>query len=88
MALSHAFAHQQGNGVIERFFRTLKEQAISRWNFRTTAEVRAAVTDFVAGYNAAWRQERLGYLTRQTTGTVIPSRKATPHDPSRGSIEG
>ena len=64
MALSYAFAHQpQGNGVIERFFRTLKEQAIWGRSFRTAAEVRAAVTDFVARYNTAWRLERLGYLS-------------------------
>ena len=51
------------NGVIERFFRTLKEQAIWGRTFRTAAEVRAAVSDFVARYNAAWRLERLGYLS-------------------------
>jgi transposase InsO family protein len=45
---SHHFSHQ-----------------ISHWGrtFRTAAEVRAAVTDFVARYNAAWRLERLGYLS-------------------------
>src|SRR3954469_3709667 len=64
MALSSAFPHQpQGNGVIERFFRTLKEQAIWGRTFRTAAEVWAAVSDFVARYNAAWRLERLGYLS-------------------------
>jgi transposase InsO family protein len=64
MALSYAFPHQpQCNGVIERFFRTLKEQTIWGRTFRTAAEVRAAVTDFVARYNAAWRLERLGYLS-------------------------
>jgi transposase InsO family protein len=64
MALSYAFPHQpQCNGVIERFFRTLKEQAIWGRTFRTAAEVRAAVTDFIARYNAAWRLERLGYLS-------------------------
>ena len=51
------------NGIIERFFRTLKEQAIWGRTFRTAAEVRAAVSDFVARYNAAWRLERLGYLS-------------------------
>ena len=64
MALSYALPHQpQGNGVIERFFRTLKEQAIWGRSFRTAAEVRAAVSDFVVRYNAAWRLERLGYLS-------------------------
>jgi len=64
MALSYAFPHQpEGNGVIERFFRTLKEPAIWGRTLRTAAEVRAAVTDFAARYNAAWRLERLGFLS-------------------------
>jgi putative transposase len=76
MALSYAFPHQpQCNGVIERFFRTLKEQAIWGRTFRTAAEVRAAVSDFVARYNAAWRLERLGYLS--------PPRLPRPTPPAR-----
>ena len=64
LALSYAFPHQpECNGVIERFFRTLKEQTIWGQTFRTAAEVRAAVADFVARYNALWRLERLGYLS-------------------------
>jgi putative transposase len=62
IGLSYAFVRQpQGNGVVERFFRTLKEQAIWGRIFHTAAEVRAAVADFIARYNAAWRLERLGY---------------------------
>jgi len=62
MALSHAFPHQpQANGVCERFFRTLKEQAIFGRTFRTAAEVRAAVSEFVARYNSCWRLARLGF---------------------------
>jgi putative transposase len=56
MALSDAFVRQpQGNGVVERFFRTLKEQVIWGQVYRTAAEVRAAVAAFVARYNSAWR---------------------------------
>ena len=62
MALSYSFVRQpQGNGVIERFFRTLKEQVIWGRVFRTAEEVRAAVAAFVTRYNAQWRLERLGY---------------------------
>jgi putative transposase len=62
MALSHAFPHQpETNGVCERFFRTLKEQAVFGRIFRTAAEVRAAVSEFVARYNASWRLARLGF---------------------------
>jgi putative transposase len=64
MALSYAFVRQpQGNGVVERFFRTLKEQVIWGRVFRTAAEVRAAVAAFVTRYNAEWRLQRLGYLS-------------------------
>ena len=49
------------NGVCERFFRTLKEQAIFGRIFRTAAEVKAAVSEFVARYNASWHLARLGY---------------------------
>jgi transposase InsO family protein len=49
--------------VAERFFRTLKEQAIWGRVFRTAEEVRAAVAAFVTRYNAQWRLQRLGYLS-------------------------
>jgi transposase InsO family protein len=62
MALSHAFPHQpETNGVCERFFRTLKEQAIFGRIFRTAVEVAAAVAEFVARYNTSWRLARLGF---------------------------
>ena len=62
MAMSYAFPHQpECNGVAERWFRTLKEQTIFGRIFRTVAEVKAAVADFVAHYNASWALERLDY---------------------------
>ena len=62
ISLSYSFPHQpECNGVIERFFRTLKEQTIWGRTFRTVAEVKAAVTAFVERYNTSWRLERLGY---------------------------
>jgi transposase InsO family protein len=62
MAMSYAFRHQpECNGVVERFFRTLKEQVIFGRIFRSAAEVKAAITEFVVRYNGLWRLERLGY---------------------------
>lgn len=59
---SYAFVGQpETNGVIERFFRTLKEQAIHGRVFQTIDEVRDAVRDFAARYNAAWLIEKNGY---------------------------
>jgi putative transposase len=64
MALSHSFSHQpETNGVVERFFRTLKEQVIYGRIFHTAAEVTAAVATFVTRYNASWRLARLGYMS-------------------------
>jgi putative transposase len=51
------------NGIIERFWRTLKEQCIYGQVFKNLAEVEAAVSAFIANYNQYWRIERLGFMT-------------------------
>ena len=51
------------NGVVERWNRTLKEQAIYGRVFRNLDGVRAAVAEFVEQYNQNWRLEKLGYQT-------------------------
>ena len=64
MAPSYAFIREpETNGVIERFFRTLKEQAIHGHVFQTIDEVRDAVRTFAARYNAEWLIEKNGYLS-------------------------
>ncbi len=47
--------------MIERLFRTLKEQAIHGRIFQTIDDVRTAVREFVARYNAEWLVEKNGY---------------------------
>jgi putative transposase len=62
MAPSYAFvAEPETNGVIERLFRTLKEQAIHGRIFQTIDDVRDAVRAFVARYHAEWLVEKNGY---------------------------
>ena len=62
VAPSDAFvAEPETNGVIERLFRTLKEQAIHGRIFQTIDKVRTAVREFVARYNAEWLVEKNGY---------------------------
>lgn len=62
MAPSYAFvAEPETNGVIERLFRTLKEQIVHGRIFQTIEEVREAVRAFVARYNAEWLIEKNGY---------------------------
>ena len=51
------------NGVVERWNRTLKEQAVYGRVFRHLADLRAAVAAFVERYNQCWRLEKLAYRT-------------------------
>ena len=59
-----AFVRQpEGNGCIERFFRTLKEQLLWIRRFRDLAELREALNEFRHRYNQHWIVQRLGYRT-------------------------
>ena len=51
----------EGNGCIERFFRTLKEQLLWVRSFRDAEDVRQAVTEWVAIYHENWLIERHGH---------------------------
>jgi transposase InsO family protein len=62
IAPSYAFVGEpETNGVIERLFRTLKEQIIHGRVFQTIDEVREAVRDFATRYNAEWLVEKNGF---------------------------
>jgi len=64
IAPSFAFVeHPQTNGVVERFFRTLKEQIIYGRIYQTVEDLRVAVDKFVELYNGESRIERLGFLS-------------------------
>jgi transposase InsO family protein len=59
-----AFVEQpQTNGVVERFNRTLKEQAIFGKVLRNIEDVRRAVGKFVEDYNDQWRIEKSGFVS-------------------------
>lgn len=61
---SYAFVGEpQTNGVIERLFRTLKEQVVHGRIFETIDEVREAVRRFAEQYNAEWLIDKNGYLS-------------------------
>jgi transposase InsO family protein len=53
----------EGNGVAERFIRTLKENFLWVHTFDTIDELRCALRDFAAHYNATWLVARHGYRT-------------------------
>jgi transposase InsO family protein len=62
IAPSFAFvAEPETNGVIERFFRTLKEQIVHGRIYHTIDEVRDAVRAFAARYNTEWLIAKNGY---------------------------
>jgi putative transposase len=65
---SPAFVRQpEGNGCIERFFRTLKEQLLWVRYFRDLDELHAALVEFRHRYNHNWIIGRLGYRTPAQT---------------------
>ena len=59
---SPAFVREpEGNGCIERFFRTLKEQLLWVRHFQSVPELVRALEEFRALYNQHWLIERLGF---------------------------
>ena len=61
---SPAFVRQpEGNGSIERFFRTLKEQLLWIRDFRDLGELRTALIEFRTRYNHKWILQRLNCRT-------------------------
>lgn len=61
---SPSFVRQpEGNGCIERFFRTLKEQLLWVRHFADLNELRSALNTFRTNYNHGWIIERLRYRT-------------------------
>jgi hypothetical protein len=64
MTSSPSFVREpEGNGVAERFVRTLKENLIWIRNFATVAELVAALREFKRTYNEQWLIERHGFRT-------------------------
>jgi transposase InsO family protein len=64
IAPSFAFLNEpETNGVVERFFRTLKEQVIYGKSFQNIEELTEAVSRFVDRYNTQWRLEKIGYMS-------------------------
>ncbi len=58
----HALA-VEGNGVAERFIRTLKENLLWVKTFETIEQLRAELVAFARRYNETWLVARHGYKT-------------------------
>ncbi len=77
IAPSFAFvAAPQTNGVVERFHRTLKEQAIHGRVFKNLEAVRAAVTAFADRYHRHWRLEKRGFMSPHEARQAYAMQKA------------
>ena len=64
IASSPAFVREpEGNGCVERFIRTLKENLLWVRRFDTIEELRQALHAFKETYNRTWIVERHGYQT-------------------------
>ena len=64
IASSPAFVREpEGNGCVERFIRTLKENLLWVRRFATIAELSLALHAFKDSYNQTWIVERHGYQT-------------------------
>jgi len=64
IASSPAFVREpEGNGCVERFIRTLKENLLWVRRFATVEELRLALHAFKDTYNQTWIVERHGYQT-------------------------
>ena len=63
---SPAFVREpEGNGCIERFFRTLKEQLLWVRHFETVEELAEVLEEFRQRYNEQWLVERLYFQSRR-----------------------
>jgi putative transposase len=61
---SPAFVREpEGNGCVERFIRTLKENLLWVRRFETIEELRLALHAFRTTYNQTWIVQRHGYQT-------------------------
>ena len=64
IASSPSFVRQpEGNGCVERFIRTLKEQLLWLRRFSTVAELEASLREFRERFNHHWIIGRIGYRT-------------------------
>ena len=70
----------QGNGVAERFMRTLKEQCLWSRLFEDVDDLRQGVAAFIDAYNNEWLIERLGHRTpREAFRDARPRRRRDSH---------
>src|SRR5512134_707325 len=70
----------EGNGVAERFIRTLKENLLWVRHFETIEELRLALLDFAGWYNTHWLVARHGHRTPAQVRADQQLAIIRPHD--------
>lgn len=53
----------EGNSVVERFMRTLKEECLWQHHLNTLEDVEGVLSEWIPRYNTRRRHQSLGYLT-------------------------
>lgn len=56
----HAYTPEQ-NGIVERFFHSLKEECVWRHNFESSEEARRAVSNWIYSYDTERPHQALDY---------------------------
>ena len=73
MTSSPSFVREpEGNGIAERFIRTLKENLLWVRSFATVAELVEALREFKRRYNEQWLIERHGFRTPSQARIDVP----------------
>lgn len=60
------------NGIVERFFRSLKEECVWQYNFTGFAEARDAITQWIEWYNTGRPHQALGYRSPRQFRALHP----------------
>ena len=60
------------NGMVERFFRSLKEECVWQYNFADFAAARTAITQWIDWYNAERPHQALGYRSPRQFRALQP----------------
>src|SRR5579862_3635305 len=68
---SHFYTPEQ-NGLVERFFRSLKEECVWQHNFASFAEASTAITQWIEWYNAERPHQALGYRSPRQFRALQP----------------
>lgn len=72
-----AFRSPQGNAIIERFYRTLKEECVWQHQFESFAEAENIISKWIKYYNEERMHSRLGYSYPKRYHQTLTLRKNT-----------